>query len=273
MIIRRRIFAAIINQGHMSKVVALANQKGGVGKTTSTINLAYALAQKGKRALAVDCDPQGSLTIYFGFSPDELEDAERTLYFSLVGDKPMESLVLGENPALVPASISLANAEPELLVRIMSSSQKVLREKMKAIRDQYDYILLDCPPSLGLLTINALVAADLVIVPVKTDNLSFHGVARLFQTIEQIQGDLNPTLRVAGILPTQYNPRNLHDNEILTGVRQALAGQSVQIFDPVNRSTVFDKATSLGLPTIAISPGSASVLSYHQVADSLINLS
>ena len=256
----------------MSKVVALANQKGGVGKTTSTINLAYALAQQGKRTLAVDCDPQGSLTIYFGFNPDELEDSDSTMYAALIGDKPIESLILGENPALIPASISLANAEPELLVKIMLSSQKVLRDKLKGVRDNYDFILIDCPPSLGLLTINALVAADLVLVPVKTDNLSFHGVARLFQTIEQIQADLNPTLRVLGILPTQYNPRNVHDNQILNGVRDALSGQSVNIFDPVNRSTVFDKATSLGIPTVAITPGSPSVLSYHQVAEALVNI-
>ena len=254
----------------MSKVVALANQKGGVGKTTSTINLAYALAQKGQRALAVDCDPQGSLTIYFGYNPDELEETDHTLYSALIGGRPMGELILGDNPSLIPAGISLANAEPELLVKIMLSSQKVLRDRLKAIRDRYDFILLDCPPSLGLLTINALVAADLVLVPVKTDNLSFHGVARLFQTIEQIQADLNPTLRVAGILPTQFNPRNTHDNEILGGVKQVLA-DSVHVFDPVNRSTVFDKATSLGLPTVAITPSSPSVLSYHQVADSLIN--
>ena len=255
----------------MSKVVALANQKGGVGKTTSTINLAYALAQKGKRTLAIDFDPQGSLTIYFGYNPDELEDAERTMYSALMGDRLMESLIIGDNPGLIPASISLANTEPELIVRIMQSSQKVLREKIKGIRDNYDFILIDCPPSLGLLTINALVAADWALIPVKTDNLSFHGVARLFQTIEQIQGDLNTTLRVVGILPTQYNPRNVHDNEILKGVREALADRRVRIFDPVNRSTAFDKATSLGIPTVAITPDSPGVQSYHQVADALIN--
>jgi chromosome partitioning protein len=255
----------------MSKVVALANQKGGVGKTTSTINLAYALTQKGKRVLAVDFDPQGSLTIYFGYSPDELEDSDGTMYSALIGDQSVESLIIGENPALVPAGISLANAEPELIVRILQSSQKVLRDKLKSLRDSYDFILIDCPPSLGLLTINALVAADLVLVPVKTDNLSFHGVARLFQTIEQIQSDLNPGLRVCGILPTQYNPRNVHDNEILSGVKEALAGQQVRIFDPVNRSTAFDKATSLGLPTVAIAPNSQGVEPYHQVADALIN--
>ena len=256
----------------MSKVVALANQKGGVGKTTSTINLAYALAQRGRRALAVDFDPQGSLTLYFGYNPDELEETDSTMHAALIGSKPMESLVIGGNPALIPASISLANAEPELIVRILQSSQKVLREKIKNIRGGYDFILIDCPPSLGLLTINALVAADFVLIPVKTDNLSFHGVARLFQTIEQIQSELNPALRVAGLLPTQYNPRNLHDNEVLDGVREALAGQPVRIFDPVNRSTAFDKATSLGVPTVAITPASPSVQSYHQVADALISL-
>jgi len=256
----------------MSKVVALANQKGGVGKTTSTINLAYALAQQGKRTLAVDFDPQGSLTIYFGYNPDELEETDQTMHAALIGGKPMESLVIGENPALIPASISLANAEPELIVKILQSSQKVLREKIKGLREAYDFILIDCPPSLGLLTINALVAADWVVVPVKTDNLSFHGVSRLFQTIEQIQSELNSTLRVAGILPTQFNPRNVHDNEVLNGVREALAGQPVRIFDPVNRSTAYDKATSLGVPTVAITPNSPTVQSYHQVADALISL-
>jgi len=256
----------------MSKIVALANQKGGVGKTTSTINLAFALAQRGQRVLAVDFDPQGSLTLYFGYNPDELGDAGRTMYAALIGDKPMAALAIGGNPALVPASISLADAEPELLVRIMHSSQKALREKMKGLRGVYDFILIDCPPSLGLLTVNALVAADLALVPVKTDNLSFHGVARLFQTVEQIQGDLNPALRVLGILPTQYNARNVHDNEVLDGVRQALAGQPVRIFDPVHRSTAFDKATALGMPTIAVAPASAGVQPYHQVADTLINL-
>lgn len=254
----------------MGNVLALANQKGGVGKTTSTINLAYALAQQGQRVLALDFDPQASLTLYFGYNPDELEEQSGTMYSALIGSAPLASLVIGDNPALIPASISLADAEPELLVRIMQSSQKALREKLKTLRKDYDFILIDSPPSLGLLTINALVAADLVLIPVKTDNLSFHGVARLFQTIERIQADLNPALRVLGILPTQYNPRNVHDNEVLNAVRQALDGQDVRIFDPVNRSTAFDKATALGMPTIAASPGNPCVQPYRQVADALI---
>jgi len=255
----------------MSKVVALANQKGGVGKTTSTINLAFALAQRGQRVLAIDFDPQASLTIYFGFSPDELEDSESTMYFALMNGKPLSSMIIGENPALLPASISLANAEPELITNVLVSAQGVLREKLRGIRENYDVILIDCAPSLGLLTVNALVVADLVLVPVKTDNLSFHGVARLFQTIGKIQSGLNPNLRVVGVLPTQYNPRNVHDNEILNGVRVVLAEQDVRIFEPVNRSTAFDKATSLGKPTIEIAPDTPGVQSYRQVAEAIIN--
>jgi len=254
----------------MSKVVALANQKGGVGKTTSTINLAYALAQKRKRVLTIDCDPQGSLTIYFDYDQDALEDQERTLYFSLINGKPIESLILGDNPALIPASISLANAEPELLTNITQSAPLVLRDKLHDIRSNYDVILIDCAPSLGLLTVNALAAADLVLIPVKTDKLSFHGVERLFQTIEKIQSRLNPDLRVFGVLPTQFNPRNTHDNETLRSVGQALGRRNVRLFEPVNRSTAFDKATSAGKPTIELSPATSGVHVYHQVADALI---
>ncbi len=254
----------------MSIVIAIANQKGGVGKTTSTINLAYALANRGKRVLAVDADPQASLTMYFDYDPDALEEQEKTLYFSLLGETPLETLVLGENPALVPSSIALADAEPELITNVLLSAPTALRDKLREIRDRYDFVLIDCSPSLGLLTVNAMTAADAILVPVKTDHLSFRGVERLFQTIEKIQRRLNPTLQIFGVLPTQYNPRNLHDNETLERVRAGLESRRVRMFEPINRSTAYDKASTEGKPTLELAPTTPGVQVYYAVADALI---
>jgi chromosome partitioning protein len=145
-----------------------------------------------------------------------------------------------------------------------------LREKIEEIRDRYDFILIDCTPSLGILTVNALAAADAILVPVKTDNLSFRGVERLFQTIEKIQQRLNPRLEIFGVIPTQYNPRNIHDNSILDQVRIGLSSRRIRLFDPVNRSTAYDKASTEGRPTIDLSPQTPGVQVYYVVADALI---
>jgi len=254
----------------MGSVIAISNQKGGVGKTTTTVNLGYALAEKGKRVLTIDADPQASLTTYLGHDSDELEDEERTLYFCMINGKPLAEIVVGENPALVPSSIRLANAEAELIGNLLASGQMVLRTRLKELRGSYDFILIDCMPSLGLLAINALVAADAVLIPSETEYLASKGIRLLLATIEKIQMGLNPELAVLGVLPTKYNPRYVHDNTVLHGVQSGMADRGIRVFDPIAKSTAFSKASIEGKATVLLTPEAPGVENYYKLADELI---
>jgi chromosome partitioning protein len=254
----------------MTMVIAIANQKGGVGKTTTAVNLSHALISRGKTVLVIDADPQASLTTYLGHDPDRLEDEERTLYFALVEGRPLPSLLIEGSPALIPSSIRLASAEPELIGNLLASPQNVLRTRLRELRGRYDYVLIDCTPSLGLLTINALVAADQVLIPSETEFLASKGIRLLLNTIDKIQSGLNPELEVLGVLPTKYNQRYIHDQAVLSGVQSGMADRGIRVFEPIARSTAFSKASIEGKATVVATPDAPGVESYYKLADEII---
>jgi chromosome partitioning protein len=192
----------------MPKVIAFANQKGGVAKTTSTLNLAVAFKERGLNVLIVDLDPQGNLTMSQGFNPDEID---RSMFDVLVHKLPVEQVVRQAEVDIAVASIDLAGAE--LALASMIGRERTLQKALEPIRERYDFILIDTPPSLGLLTINAFVAADGVIVPVQTEYLSLRGLVQLENTLSMVRDNLNPKVEIVGILPTMYDKRLLHSRE------------------------------------------------------------
>src|SRR3954447_8230695 len=192
----------------VGQVIALANQKGGVAKTTTTLNLGVALVERGKRVLCVDLDPQSNLTMSQGIDPDELD---RTMFDVLVHKTPLEDVILEREIDLAASSIDLAGAE--LALSSMIGRERALQKALLPVRGRYDYVLIDTPPSLGLLTINALTAADGVIVPVQCEYLSLRGLVQLENTLTTIRENLNPTVAIVGILPTMWDRRLLHSRE------------------------------------------------------------
>ena len=251
----------------MARVIAVVNQKGGVAKTTTVANLAFALAAQEQRVLAVDVDPQASLTFYLGQDERALEQQRRTLYWALAGERPLGQLVIAGPPDLIPAAISLARADAELLAE--PGASWLLKEQLEPLKAGYDLVLLDCPPTLTLLTVNALAAADTVLIPVKTDLLSTLGIPQLLETIGKVQRRANPGLRIAGILPTLLNPHYAHDTEVLAEIKASF-GSKMCIFAPVPRSTGFDRAVGSGRPTVVLAPASPGAAAYRQLAAALL---
>jgi chromosome partitioning protein len=256
----------------MATVIAIANQKGGVAKTTSTFNLAHALVERGQRVLCIDADPQASLTGYFGCDPVDLGEKQKTLYFGLVGENPvpLSTLIIGENPALIPTNIKLAAAEADLRADTTLPAQEALRYQLKEIKDRYDFILIDCQPSLGILPANALAAADLVLVPVETSKMAREGLVDFFDTLRKIRRRLNPEVQVLGILPTKYDSRRNHDNEQLSLIREFGAAQRVTVLEPVRYTTAFDKASDEGRPVSELRSGTNGIENYKHLAEALV---
>jgi chromosome partitioning protein len=250
-----------------ARVIALCNQKGGVGKTTSTINLGAALTEFGRKVLLVDFDPQGALSVGLGIQPHQLD---RTIYNVLMesavalDDAMLKTNVPGMD--LVPSNIDLSAAEVQLVGEV-AREQTLARVIGPAIPD-YDYVLIDCQPSLGLLTVNALTAADAVIIPLECEFFSLRGVALLIDTIEKIRERLNPRLHVEGILATMYDSRTVHGREVFARVVEAF-GETV--FDTVITRTVrFPETTVAGEPITTWAPSSSGALQYRALAKEVL---
>jgi len=254
----------------MTKIIATANQKGGVGKTTSTVNLAYTLSNEGKRVLVVDIDPQGNLTQYLNNDPRWLDESKKTIYYTLVEEKPLSKIIIKGNVDLIPTGILLAESESKLMMDY--SGATVLKNALIEIQDNYDVILIDCPPTLGMLFVNALAAAQWVLIPVKTDSLSLSGIPNLATTISKIKRKVNPALNIFGVLPTMYNAHHNHDNEALTELKEQAYAVGIDVFEPINRSTYYDKSADERKATIEAYPQTNGVENYVSLAKKIINL-
>ena len=247
----------------MNKVIAVSNQKGGVGKTTTTINLAASLAMADQRVLVVDMDPQGNLTSGLG----QKSGAEHTVYEALIGDADLPLLQTAvDHLHLVPAGRHLAGAEVELVT--MEERDSRLRKLLEPIRGRYDFILIDTPPSLGLLTLNALVAADTVLIPLHCEYFALEGLADLMATLSRIRAGLNPHLDVEGVVLTMYGDRTNLGAQVAKEIRQFFESK---VFDPViPRNIRLAEAPSHGLPALLYDPRSKGAEAYVSLAHELL---
>ena len=247
-----------------ARVIAFANQKGGVAKTTTTLNLGVALNEQGFRVLAIDLDPQGNLTMSQGMNPDEIE---RSMFDVLVHRLPMQEVIHSAELDIAVSSIDLAGAE--LALSSMIGRERALEKAMVSVRDEYDYILIDTPPSLGLLTINALVAANGVIVPVQCEYLSLRGLVQLQNTLEMIRENLNPNVDIEGILPTMFDRRTLHSREAVEILHENFGDL---VFNTRIRKTVrFAEAPVRGQSVLTYDPSSEAAALYRDLAKEVLN--
>jgi len=258
---------APLNAHGPARIIALCNQKGGVGKTTSTINLAAALADYGRRVLVVDFDPQGAASVGLGVNPNDLE---RTVYSLLMernaslADAVLPTAVPGLD--LLPANIDLSAAEVQLVGEVARES--VLARVLRPAEDDYDAILVDCQPSLGLLTVNALTAAHGVLIPLACEFFALRGVAMLIETVEKVRDRLNPRLEIDGILATMYDPRTLHSREVLARVREAFDDQLLHTV--IARTVKFPDSSVAAEPITTYAPAHPGAVAYRQLARELV---
>ncbi len=248
----------------LGQVIALANQKGGVAKTTTTLNLAVAFKEQGFNVLAVDLDPQGNLTMSQGMDPDSVE---RSMFDVLVHSLPIDEVIHRTEIDLAVSSIDLAGAE--LALSSMIGRERALQKGLLPARSRYDYILIDTPPSLGLLTINALTASDNVIVPVQCEYLSLRGLVQLENTLTMIRENLNPTVEIRGILPTMYDGRTLHSKEAVEMLKENFGDL---VFNTRIRKTVrYAEAPVQGSSVLKYDPSGSAAEAYRDLAKEVLD--
>ena len=249
----------------MGKIISVANQKGGVGKTTTTVNLSTILAKKGKKVLLIDTDPQGNATSGLGVS----KDVELSVYDILIGDTEFDETLQEtaiKNLKVCPSNISLAGAEVQL-VSMMSREQR-LKTKLDKIKDQYDYILIDCPPSLGLVTLNAFTASDSVLIPVQCEYFALEGLGQLLNTVNLVKKHLNKNLEIEGALLTMYDARTNLSNQVVKEVKKYFEDKVYKTVIP--RNVRLSEAPSYGMPITIYDPKSKGARSYEKFAKELL---
>ena len=251
----------------MGRTIAIANQKGGVGKSTTAINLSACLAEMGKKVLTIDIDPQGNTTSGLGIEKNELE---KTVYELLIGECTLEECLIHlefQNQDLLPSNVDLAGAEIELIG--IDNKEYILKENIDTVRADYDFIIIDCPPSLNMLTINALTTADTVLVPIQCEYYALEGLAQLLHTIELVQERLNPKLKIEGVVFTMYDARTNLSLQVVENVKDNLNQKIYKTIIP--RNVRLAEAPSYGLPINLYDSRSAGAESYRLLAEEVIN--